>query len=158
MVGALKGTKKLPLDKQIALCNKLNKPVVLLGGKAEIEDGKAIAAASKNVVLNVCGEITLGESAAIVKNAHAVITHDTGLMHIAAAFNKPIISIWGNTVPEFGMSPYMPNSASLNYKSEVKGLQCRPCSKIGFQACPQEHFNCMNQQDLNKIADLIKEI
>ena len=158
VVGALKGTKKLPLDKQIALCNKLNKPVVLLGGKAEIEDGKAIAAASKNIVLNLCGEITLGESAAIVKNAKAVITHDTGLMHIAAAFKKPIISIWGNTVPEFGMSPYMPNTSNLNYFSEVKDLKCRPCSKIGFQECPQKHFSCMQTQDINKIAELIKEI
>jgi ADP-heptose:LPS heptosyltransferase len=158
VVGALKGTKKLPLDKQIALCNKLNKPIVLLGGKAEIEDGKTIAASSKNVILNLCGEITLGESAAIVKNAQAVVTHDTGLMHIAAAFNKPIISIWGNTVPEFGMSPYMPNSSNLNYFSEVKDLKCRPCSKIGFEACPQKHFSCMQAQDLNKIAELIKEI
>lgn len=158
VVGALKGTKKLPLDKQIELCNKLNKPIFLLGGKAEVEDGKAIAAGSKNTVVNLCGEITLGESAAIVKNAFAVITHDTGLMHIAAAFNKPIISIWGNTVPEFGMSPYMPQNSALNYISQVNNLACRPCSKIGFATCPKVHFNCMNKQDLNKIAELIAEI
>lgn len=156
VVGALKRTKKLPLDKQIELCNKLNKPIVLLGGKAEIQDGKAIAAASKNVILNLCGEITLGESAAIVKNAQTVITHDTGLMHIAAAFNKPIISIWGNTVPEFGMTPYLPQNKNLSKIMEVKNLPCRPCSKIGYDRCPKGHFNCMSGIDNTDIVNAIK--
>jgi len=155
VVGALKGTKKLPLDKQIALCRKLKQPILLLGGKAEVDEGKAIAAAHPQQVINLCGTLSLGQSAAVIKSAAAVITHDTGLMHIAAAFKKPIVSIWGNTVPEFGMSPYIPQSDILNYKSEVKGLRCRPCSKIGFDICPQQHFKCMNQQDLTKIVALI---
>jgi heptosyltransferase-2 len=158
VVGALKGTKKLPKEKQIELCKKLNKPLVLLGGKAEIDDGKAITSALQKDLINLCGGITLGQSAAVIKYASAIITHDTGLMHIAAAFQKPIVSIWGNTVSEFGMSPYMPQNSSLNYNSQVNNLTCRPCSKIGFATCPKGHFNCMNQQDLNKIAELIKEI
>ncbi|MBU3663922.1 MAG: glycosyl transferase, partial [Bacteroidetes bacterium] len=72
-----------------------------------------------------------------------------GLMHIAAAFNKSIISYWGNTVPEFGMTPYLPAPSLNNNKSpyiilnEVKDLACRPCSKIGFDRCPKGHFKCM---------------
>ena len=81
----------------------------------------------------------------LVKQAKKIITHDTGLMHIAAAFKKDIISVWGNTVPEFGMYPYKPGKHS--HIIEVKGLACRPCSKIGYKACPKKHFNCMEQID-----------
>ena len=62
-------------------------------------------------------------------------------MHIAAAFSKKIISIWGNTVPEFGMYPYLPNKESKII--QVNNLKCRPCSKIGFSKCPKKHFKCM---------------
>ncbi|RTQ44044.1 glycosyl transferase, partial [Hymenobacter gummosus] len=63
----------------------------------------------------------------------------TGQMHIAAAFRKEIISVWGNTVPEFGMYPFRTEFRAL----EVEGLGCRPCSKIGYEKCPQGHFRCM---------------
>jgi ADP-heptose:LPS heptosyltransferase len=81
-----------------------------------------------------------------------VITHDTGMMHIAAAFQKKIISIWGNTIPEFGMYPY---GVEHSFIFEVKKLSCRPCSKIGFQACPKSHFRCMNDQEIDKMIDLV---
>ena len=73
------------------------------------------------------------------------MSHDTGLMHIAAAFGKEIFSVWGNTVPAFGMYPYRTEFRVL----EVPGLSCRPCSKIGFDKCPQGHFKCMRDQTLN---------
>jgi ADP-heptose:LPS heptosyltransferase len=66
-------------------------------------------------------------------------------MHIAAAFGKPIFSVWGNTVPAFGMYPYKTEFQAL----EVLGLPCRPCSKIGYAKCPQGHFKCMREQNLN---------
>jgi len=64
------------------------------------------------------------------------------LMHIGAAFQKKIYSIWGNTVPEFGMYPYKTDFEVF----EVKGLDCRPCSKIGYAKCPRGHFKCMREQ------------
>jgi ADP-heptose:LPS heptosyltransferase len=72
-----------------------------------------------------------------------IVTNDTGLMHIASAFHKPIISLWGNTVPEFGMYPYMPGRPQGYDVMEVKKLPCRPCSKIGYEKCPKGHFKCM---------------
>ena len=74
-----------------------------------------------------------------------MVSHDTGLMHIAAAFGKEIFSVWGNTVPAFGMYPYRTEFRVL----EVPGLACRPCSKIGFAKCPQGHFKCMRDQALD---------
>ena len=84
-----------------------------------------------------------------------MISHDTGMMHIAAAFKKKIISIWGNTVPAFGMIPYQTKEL---LQSEVLNLPCRPCSKIGFDKCPKGHFNCMNLQNTNIIAETANQI
>jgi ADP-heptose:LPS heptosyltransferase len=72
------------------------------------------------------------------------------MMHIAAAFQKNIVSLWGNTVPEFGMTPYMPQHPERSKILEVKGLQCRPCSKIGYKKCPKKHFRCMMDIDLTQ--------
>ena len=101
-------------------------------------------------ILNACGAYSIHQSASLVEQSRALITHDTGLMHIGAAFGKKIITIWGNTVPEFGMYPYRADPESVNF--EVEGLKCRPCSKIGHQKCPKKHFKCMLQQDLDGIA------
>jgi ADP-heptose:LPS heptosyltransferase len=92
------------------------------------------------IVFNGCGKFNLNQSASLLKQSLAVFTHDTGLMHIAAAFKKQIFSIWGNTVPEFGMYPYKTPFSIF----ENKKLQCRPCSKIGHNKCPLGHFKCMN--------------
>jgi ADP-heptose:LPS heptosyltransferase len=97
--------------------------------------------------------LSLEGSAAVLRQAALVITHDTGMMHIAAAFQKKILSIWGNTVPALGMYPYYgPANPDQNTSFEVEGLSCRPCSKIGHQACPKGHFHCMNRQDVGKIV------
>jgi ADP-heptose:LPS heptosyltransferase len=77
-------------------------------------------------------------------------------MHIAAMFDVPIVSIWGNTVPAFGMSPYRPGNEKSVKIHVVVGLNCRPCSKIGYQECPKGHFKCMEKQDLSAIATDIK--
>lgn len=151
-IGAQHATKRLPIDKIISICRAAVGSVVLLGGKEDQAAGDFIAQAAGSHVYNSCGKLSLNESAFLVKESVQMISHDTGLMHIAAAFNKKIISVWGNTVPEFGMYPYRTDE---NHTMEVKGLSCRPCSKIGYEKCPRGHFKCMNNQDLVKIAELL---
>jgi ADP-heptose:LPS heptosyltransferase len=82
----------------------------------------------------------INQSAEIIRMSQYVITGDTGLMHIAAAYSKRIYSIWGNTIPAFGMYPYMPQAEHLNHILEVKGLACRPCSKLGYPKLPKATF------------------
>ena len=96
--------------------------------------------------------IGIDDLAFLVKQAERIITHDTGLMHIAAAFNKPVISVWGNTVPDFGMYPYQVDQSKI---VEVKNLYCRPCSKIGYKKCPLGHFKCMNEHNPANIVSFI---
>ena len=108
-------------------------------------------------VTSACGNFTLSQSASIVQQAKAILTNDTGLMHIASCFEIPTISVWGNTVPVLGMYPYFPRLKNAFSMHEVENLKCRPCSKIGFQQCPKKHFSCMNDQNIDEILASIEE-
>lgn len=158
-IGAQHNTKKLPVNRMIELCDKINKPVVLLGGKEDAANGETIskfferspetesmepglkALNKKTIIYNACGKFNLNQSASLVKQARYVFSHDTGLMHVAAAFKKETFSIWGNTIPLFGMFPYRTKFTVL----ENNKVNCRPCSKIGHAKCPKGHFKCMNE-------------
>ena len=148
-IGAQFATKRLPNHKIREICKKISLPIILLGGPEDEQNGKEIQLGLSNVT-NTCGKFTLSQSASIVQQAKTVITHDTGLMHIASAFEKHIVSIWGNTTPAIGMYPYMPRKKDFSVH-EVNNLYCRPCSKIGFKSCPQKHFKCMENQDIEAI-------
>lgn len=154
VIGAKFNTKRLPTEQIEKICAATNHKIILLGGPEEEAEGAGIASKFEHVV-SMCGQCNLMDSAFILKNSKLVICHDTGLMHIASAFQKNIVSIWGNTVPKFGMYPF--NIESNYTLHEVPGLKCRPCSKIGFKECPKKHFDCMNKQDLSKIQEKIKE-
>lgn len=150
VIGAAHGTKRWPVEKWRSFCEKMDHPIILLGGKEDAERGNRIASADSIKVYNACGKFSINESADLVRKARLVISNDTGLMHIAAAFQKPILSLWGNTVPAFGMTPYYGSRHLRNDLQEagimqVKGLWCRPCSKIGYEKCPLGHFKCMRK-------------
>lgn len=155
VIGATHATKRLPTQKIIEICRDIRQPIVLLGGKSEATAGKEIASEAGPHVLDLCGHLSLNQSASVVKQAAVVVTHDTGLMHIAAAFGKKIVSVWGNTVPKFGMYPFYPDGVDLNQSIDIQGLACRPCSKIGHDRCPRGHFKCMNDIDPAQIAGAV---
>lgn len=156
VMGATYFTKQIPSQLAIQIMNQTALPFVLLGGKDDVDKSNEVAAALEVPYLNLCGEINLNQSASIIKQSKLVVSSDTGLMHIAAAFKKPIVSIWGNTVPEFGMGPYLPHNESRIFEKE--NLKCRPCSKIGFNKCPKKHFDCMLQINPSEVSEYIKSI
>ena len=151
-IGGQHFTKKLPAQRMIELCQKLNYPIVLLGGKEDFEEGDVVRKTlGDQKIYNACGKYSFNQSAAILRQAIVVFTHDTGLMHVAAAFKKRTYSIWGNTVPAFGMYPYQTSFEKI----ENNHLDCRPCSKIGHKACPKKHFKCMNDLSFDfEVKDL----
>lgn len=181
VIGGTYKTKILPASKIVEIIKKINKPVVLLGGPDDVERAEEIIYGvyslqsnddrhcsqdsssnsqilkfSDSQILNLVGKINLEQSASIVKNADSVLTNDTGLMHIAAAFHKNIVSVWGNTVPELGMYPYLPKEPEKCHIVECKDVRCRPCSKLGFKECPKKHFRCMMEIDVEKIAEVMR--
>jgi len=162
VIGAAHATKRLPLHKLKEFCAGIQHPVILLGGPEDAATGEQLAAIDPIKIYNACGKFHLNESADLVRRARLIVTHDTGLMHIAAAFKRPVISIWGNTVPAFGMYPYYGENFLANYVGggdlpfdvmEVKGLSCRPCSKIGYDKCPKKHFKCMELQSMEALME-----
>jgi len=142
-------TKKIPVNKLIEICNNSKLPVVLMGGKEDSVIAEQVVSKTKNA-FNICGKYSINQSAFVIRQSSFVITSDTGLMHIAAAFGKKIVSLWGNTIPEFGMHPYKPGEGSMIL--EVKKLKCRPCSKLGYRKCPKGHFKCMNEINVKEIG------
>jgi heptosyltransferase-2 len=152
-IGGQHEGKMLPNHKIIEICNRLKSPVILLGGKEDAVNGTEIAEKSTNKVHNACGEFTLNQSASILNQAKAVITHDTGLMHIASALKKKVISIWGATVPEFGMYPYLPGEGSKII--EPKGVS-RPYSKLGNKQWYKAAFTGMEKIDVAEVVEAVE--
>jgi ADP-heptose:LPS heptosyltransferase len=156
VIGGKHNTKIFPPEKISEICHRLALPVILLGGTDDRDRGEKIVSLTGTMVYNSCGLYNINQSASLIRQARAVLTNDTGLMHVAAAFKKPIVSVWGNTIPAFGMYPYLPvNFKSNSMVAEVKGLPCRPCSKLGFKECPKKHFNCMKMIDIDPIVDFL---
>lgn len=162
VIGGTGYTKILPFDKMVELCDRINRPIVLVGGKEDFEKGEElvqffsrseaslpfeeglVALNKKTVIFNGCGKFNLNQSASLVREADYVFGHDTGLTHIAAAFKKDVFSIWGGTVPN-NFYPY----GTKFYLLENKNLHCRPCSKSGRSQCPRKHFRCMKENPLD---------
>jgi ADP-heptose:LPS heptosyltransferase len=150
IIGATHFTKRMPNEKIISICDQFNLPVVLLGGNDVKANGDVIAAAIGTNIYNACGLTSLDESVYLVSKAESIIGFDTGLTHIAEAFNKPIVSIWGGTVPELlGVQPYMVKDVLV----AGVDLDCRPCSKFGLEKCPLGHFKCMNDMPVDEIVE-----
>ncbi|MGB0805916.1 MAG: glycosyltransferase family 9 protein [Salibacteraceae bacterium] len=151
-IGGQHEGKMLPNHKIIEICDALKYPVVLLGGKEDTANGTKIKNASTNQVFNAAGKYNLNQSASILNSSSVVITHDTGLMHIASALKKKIISIWGATVPEFGMAPYMPGKGSKII--EPHGVS-RPYSKLGNKQWFKGPFTGMDKINVAEVVEAV---
>lgn len=110
--------------------------VLLLGPAAERRAATEIAALSGQAARNLCGETTLDEAIAIVAQAAGVVTVDTGLMHVAAAYSRPQVALFGPSDPRRGQ----PRSPCAHV--EWLHLACSPCSE---RACPLVHHACMQR-------------
>ncbi|HEY0177487.1 MAG TPA: glycosyltransferase family 9 protein [Pedobacter sp.] len=140
IIGATHFTKRMPNEKIIEICKDIQLPVVLLGGNDVKDNAEEICKAIGEKVYSACGITNLDQSVFLVSKAYKIIGFDTGLTHIAEAFDKPIASVWGGTTPDLlGVFPYKVKD------SLVVGidLSCRPCSKFGLEKCPLGHFKCM---------------
>lgn len=152
VIGATHFTKRMPNDKVINICRNIKRPIVLLGGDDVKANGDEIAEATGTNVYNACGKTSLDKSVFLISKAQSIIGFDTGLTHIAEAFNKPIVSVWGGTVPDLlGVQPYKVKEVLVSGVD----LSCRPCSKFGLEKCPLGHFKCMKEIPETPITDFV---
>ncbi|MBM3164230.1 MAG: glycosyltransferase family 9 protein [Bacteroidetes bacterium] len=154
VLGAKFKTKQFPLEKirqTLALCDV---PIILLGGEEELTMASSLSQEFPRLI-NLVGKADFFQAALLLSRAKLVVTNDTGMMHLTSFYNLPMLCLWGNTVPGFGMGPYGCDKVE---HFQVTDLSCRPCSKIGYQECPKGHFKCMMQQDSTLLAARISAI
>ena len=157
-ISAQYNTRKLPIDRMIELCDKINKPVVLLGSQDDFDTGEVVSSFfgkslsifyeegllqmnKRTVVYNACGKFNFNQMASVIKQSRGVFTFDNEFIAVASAFKKEIFGLWGNTVLLFGRYPYRTKYTVL----ENNRISCRPCSTRGYEKCPKGHFKCMNR-------------
>ena len=154
--GAKHFTKRYPPRHFVSLLELLlgESPfqVLLLGGREDAEHASEImnmlSASSRRRVVNLAGSCSLMQTAAILERSDAVLTNDTGLMHMSSAFGKKLFVLFGSSSRSFGFLPYHTPYDLF----EVEGLRCRPCSHIGREQCPKGDFRCMNDLSESLIA------
>lgn len=155
VLGATYPTKQWITEYYTELLNKLALPCVLLGGKSDKSFANQVKNNLRAPFIDAVGESDLLETAALIAQCEIVLTPDTGLMHVAAALQKKVVSIWGNTTPALGFAPYRTQAVCV----ENLALNCRPCDKLGKKVCPKGHFRCMrdltSDDVLQKIIDFM---
>jgi ADP-heptose:LPS heptosyltransferase len=159
MIAALGAThlgKRLNAAQWINILNPITQPVVLIGGKDEIELAQAIVKACTKEMINLCGGLSLHQSAWIISHSQMVVSGDTGMMHVAAALKKDIVSLWGCTSPELGMSPYLPGTHSVII--EPRNRAKRPCSKLGDRCKYGTDSRCIQQLDVQEMISAIETL
>jgi ADP-heptose:LPS heptosyltransferase len=162
-LGAEYKTRQYPVEKLKLFCEKLDHPLILLGEDADRNRASLITASDPVKIYNACGKFSLHETADLILKSKMLVSNDNGYMQIAAAFKRPVISLWGSTVPSFGTTPYYgPAYLRLSAESvfdqlEVHDLRCRPCSVSGHGVCPRSHFKCMEQLEVDWILAAIKK-
>lgn len=157
-INARYNTRKLTVDRIIELCDKINRPIILLGTKEDADTAEVVSLFfSKGVsinyeegllqlnkrttVYNACGKFNFNQMASVIKQSRAVFTFDNEFISVASAFRKEIIGLWGNTILLFGRYPYRTKFTVL----ENNRISCRPCTSKGYDKCPKGHFKCMNR-------------
>lgn len=135
-------TKQYPAEKWVALLDALpaHYQVYLLGSPADRQLADQLRQASRHTqVMNLCGDLNLLQSAALMRDAVLNYVNDSGPMHLASALNAPTCAVYCSTVPRFGFGP-LADFAHVVEREEP--LYCRPCGLHGYRACPQGHFKC----------------
>ena len=113
-------------------------------GKSNAIKSKVKAEKTKDVKV-LSGELTLLQSAALMKDAQMNYVNDSAPLHIASAMNAPVTAFFCSTVPAFGFTPLSDNSKIV----EVKNLECRPCGLHGHKVCPKGNFKCGNEIEMS---------
>jgi len=123
--------------------------VWMIGSKKDQEQAEKIRSLGNPKCRNLCGSTNLGDAIALLSCANLVISNDSGLMHLAAALDKPLLALFGSSSPKF--------TPPLSSQAEVLNLnlKCSPCFK---RECPLGHFNCMMQLTPELVWKKIKKM
>lgn len=155
-LGGTYKTKQMPLELVASIIQNMPIPVVLIGGEAEKGIAANLSSQFSNETINLTGQLSILDSANIMKGAKWVYSGDTGMAHIAAAVGTNLTIVWGNTSAYFGMVPPA-KLGKVVLNVEAVNLSCHPCSKLGFDDCPKGHFMCMKGHKGDRIVNMMEK-
>ncbi|MAX52966.1 MAG: lipopolysaccharide heptosyltransferase II [Methylophaga sp.] len=124
--------------------------VLILGSKADVSTAEEIihlSSQQSNNLISLAGQTKLEEAIDLLGTADQVVSNDSGLMHIAAALQVPLVVVYGPTSPAF-----TPPLASNAHITQID-IECSPCFK---RTCPLGHHNCMKKLSVDSVIELIK--
>ena len=127
--------------------------IAFIGGKNDVMLCSEIQKMIDAETANFAGEFSLLDSAALLSLCTAFIGNDSGMLHLAQAFKKPVVGIYGPTVKELGYFPMEVNSVVVE-----KPVSCRPCTHMGLDHCPKKHFHCMNTIDSADVIEAVNSL
>ena len=144
-------TKQYPIENWIKSLSLLEGKlmVYLIGSEGDREICETIGKGRLNYI-NFAGKLSLLQSAALMEGAVRVIANDSAPIHLASAVNAPTTAIFCSTIPQFGFGPMSDDSEVVEYEGE---LACRPCGIHGFKQCPEGHFKCGKNIDIQRVVD-----
>lgn len=145
-------TKQFPEEKWVEFLKELSfdGSIYLVGAPGDFDACQQIIMKSAKGE-NLCGKLSLLESAALMKDAQMNYVNDSAPMHFASAVNAPTTAIFCSTIPDFGFGP-LSDKSFIAQTSEH--LACRPCGLHGKKACPKGHFKCGMDIDVKQMINL----
>jgi heptosyltransferase-2 len=152
--GAAHATKRWPLEYWRALVSQIisgGSRVAIVGGPGDTTLGSSLTASGHGQVASAAGAFGLQTTGALLRRSAAVVSGDTGVMHMATAVGTPVVALYGPTVEPFGFFPYTARATVL----EV-ALSCRPCSSQGGPRCPLGHHRCMLEVRPDLVYDSVR--
>ncbi len=146
-------TKAWSESKYRELTGELSKrgKVIFIGAPSDKELCDRIREGFENTE-NLCGELSLLDSAALMKDAKRVFVNDSAPLHLASCVNARTTAIFCSTVPAFGYTPLADDSVVIDVGNT---LSCRPCGLHGYKACPLGHFKCSLDINVSRVLETI---
>jgi heptosyltransferase-2 len=144
-------TKQYPKEKWIEFISYIpsKSKIYFLGSPSDIDLCEEIIRISAHPgSVNLSGKLSFLESASLMRNAKMNFTNDSAPMHLASSVNAPVTVIYCSTIPAFGFGPLSDDSKIV----ETGDLYCRPCGLHGYRSCPEKHFRCATQIDVDQLV------
>jgi len=101
----------------------------------------------------LAGRTNILQSAAVISQCKVILSNDSAPVHMASAMKKPVVALFGSTIPEFGFAPY----GEVHIIIEKK-IECRPCGIHGKNKCPKKHFKCMTEITTQEVFEALLTI